>query len=212
MFEDHCFYKGFLQDCNDPSGTMSTTPLLLILYIDNFVIFSEDPEVGALFCCLLSRHCKVNSMGIVEWFLGIHFSWRFTPSSVLVHLIQSGFAANLVVSIFCETGDPTPMATPYCSGILIDSIAPSTDNDASPAQICHKDAYQSLISSIGWLAMSAQPDLSVVYSFLSLYSNKLAASDMKAALYALHYIHFMHGYGCSSTHHLCVGLNGWSHT
>jgi hypothetical protein len=39
-----------------------------------------------LFCRLLGEHCKVDFMGIVEWFLGVHFSWRITSSSVAVHL------------------------------------------------------------------------------------------------------------------------------
>jgi hypothetical protein len=88
-------------------------------------------------------------MGIVEWFLGVHFSWRISASSVSVHLNQSGFASNLVETFFQESRNPTPTATPDCSRILIDSIAPSTDDDASPAQIRRKEAYQSLIGSIG---------------------------------------------------------------
>ena len=72
-------------------------------------------------------------MGVVEWFLGIHFSWRITSTSVAVHLNQSGFAANLVESFFQDSRNVTPMATPYRSGVPIDSIAPSTDDNDSPA-------------------------------------------------------------------------------
>jgi hypothetical protein len=74
-------------------------------------------------------------MGIVEWFLGVHFSWRITPSSMAVHLNQSGFAKNLVKSFFHQARDVTPTATPYRSGIPINSIAPSVDADDSPSQI-----------------------------------------------------------------------------
>ncbi len=74
------------------------------------------------------------------------------------------------------------MATPYRSGIPINSIAPLTDTDVSPAQIRRNEAYQSLIGSIGWLAMSTHPDLSAVHSFLTSYSNKPAGGHMKAAL------------------------------
>ena len=66
-------------------------------------------------------------MGLVEWFLGIHFSWRFTSSRVDVHLNQTGFAANLVKQFCRDSWDATPTATPYCSGVPINSIAPSTD-------------------------------------------------------------------------------------
>jgi hypothetical protein len=74
-------------------------------------------------------------MGIVEWFLGIHFSWRITPSLVAVHLNQSGFATNLVKSFAHHSQNETPTATLYHSGVPIDSIVPSTNADDSPVQI-----------------------------------------------------------------------------
>ncbi len=197
--EDPCLYTGCIVDPGNPTATPSPVPLSLGLYVDNFVYFSEDPNVEALFCRLLSEHCQVNFMGIVEWFLGVHFSWRITPNSVTVHLNQSGFMANLVESFFRESQDPMPTATPYQSGIPIKAIAPSTDADESPAQIQCKEAYQSLIGSIGWLTMSTRSDLSAVHSFLLSYSNKPAAGHMKAALYTLHYIHSTFDFGISFT-------------
>ncbi len=113
--EDPCLFTGFLKDPDDPTRVPSSASLSLGLYVDNFVYFSEEPTVEALFCHLLSARCKVNFMGIVEWFLGIHFSWRITPSAISVHLNQSGFAANLVESFFRELCNPSPTATPYCS-------------------------------------------------------------------------------------------------
>jgi hypothetical protein len=91
------------------------------------------------------------------------------------------------------------MATPYRSGVPINSIAPSTDDNDSPAQLCQKEAYQSLVSSIGWLASTTRPDISAVHSFLLSYSNKPSTGHMKAALYVLHYIHSTHDYGISFT-------------
>ena len=101
-------------------------------------------------------------MDVVKWFLGIHFARRFTPSLVSVHLNQSGFASNLVESFFQDPHNVTPTATPYRSGVPIDSIAPSTDDDDSPAQLRRTAAYQSLIGSIGWLSSSTRPDLSAI--------------------------------------------------
>jgi hypothetical protein len=134
-------------------------------------------------------------MGIVNWFLGVHFSWRITPSAITVHLNQSGFASNLVKSFHLSDRNQTPTATPYCSGIPIDAVSPSSEDDKSPALKCQKDAYQSLIGSIGWLAHSTCPDLITVHSFLASYSNKPSTGHMKAALHALHYINSTHDYG-----------------
>jgi hypothetical protein len=66
--------------------SQSSVPLSISLYDDDFVYFSEDPAVEALFERLLQERVKVKFMGLVEWFLGIHFSWRITPLRVDVHL------------------------------------------------------------------------------------------------------------------------------
>ncbi len=70
------------QDPNNPNNHVSDHPLPLGLYVDNFVYFFEDPKVEDLFCRLLSKRCKVDFMGIIEWFLGVHFSWQIFLSLV----------------------------------------------------------------------------------------------------------------------------------
>ncbi len=95
--------------------------------------------------------------------------------------------------------NPTPTATPYRAGIPVDSIAPSQDNDSPLGQIWRKETYQSLLGRIGWLCSSTHLDLSAIHSFLASYSNKPSVGHMKAALYALHYIHWTHDYGISFT-------------
>ena len=209
--EDPCLYTGFVIDPSNPLSCPTSKPLSLGMYVDDFVYFSEDPEVERLFCRLLSERCKVDFMGIVEWFLGVHFSWRIAPSSVTVHLNQSGFATNLVESFSCHARDETPTATPYRSGVPIDSIAPSLDADDSPAQIRRTEAYQSLVGSIGWLASTTRPDIAAAHSFLSSYTNKPASGHMKAALYVLHYIHSTHDYGISFTSEDTAPMHSYVH-
>jgi hypothetical protein len=157
-----CLYSGFVQDPKDPSGSPSSTPLSMGLYVDDFVYFSEDPAVKALFKRLTRKRITDNFMGLVEWFLCIHFSWRIAKSTVDVHMNQSGFAANLVEQFCRDKWEHTPDATPYQSGVPIDLIAPSTDADNFPAQLQHTDAYQSLVGSIGWLAGATCPDIAPV--------------------------------------------------
>jgi hypothetical protein len=74
-------------------------PLLLGLYVDDFVYFFEDLAVEALFCHLHGECCKDDFMGVIEWFLGVHFSWRISSSTVSVHMNQSSFASNLVEGV-----------------------------------------------------------------------------------------------------------------
>jgi hypothetical protein len=56
-----------------------------------------------------------------------------------------------------------------------------------------------MVSSIGWLASSTQPDLAVAHSFLLAYNNKPSWSHWNAALYILHYIHSTIDYGITFT-------------
>ena len=181
--KDPCLHTGFILDPSNPSPNLLSAMLSLGMYVDDFVYFLEDPAVEALFCQFLAKRCKVDFMGIVKWFLGVHFLWHVTPSLVAVHLNQSGFATNLVKSFVRPSQNETPTATPYCSGVPIYSIVPSLDADDSPAQLHCKEAYQSLIESIGWLSSTNQPDITTTHFFLFLYTNKPASSHMKAALY-----------------------------
>ena len=95
---DPCLYTGFIKDPDDPSDTAALIPMTLGLYVDNFVFFSTCDKVEAKFQTILSRLLTVDFMGIVEWFLSIHFSWRLSEGEVDVHMNQSRFARNLVES------------------------------------------------------------------------------------------------------------------
>ena len=130
-----CFYTGCMWDPLHMSASHASIPLSIGLYVDDFVYFSEDPAVETLFKLHLQERVKVNFIGLVEWFLGIDFSWCITPLWDDVHLNQTGFAANLVEQFCHDSWDPTFMAMPYCLGIPIDSITGSSDKDDSPSQL-----------------------------------------------------------------------------
>jgi hypothetical protein len=53
--KDPCLYTSFITDPANPSASLTMAPLLLGLYVNNFVYFSEDLAVEALFCCLLAE-------------------------------------------------------------------------------------------------------------------------------------------------------------
>jgi hypothetical protein len=106
---DPCLYTGFVRDPWDPSASHLAVPLSLGLYIDNFVYFLEDPNVEALFERLLHERVKVDFMGLVEGFLSIHFSWRFTSLQVDVHLNQTDwFCCQLGRAILLGFLEPYP--------------------------------------------------------------------------------------------------------
>ncbi len=89
--------------------------------------------------------------------------------------------------------------TPYCSGLPINAIPESDKDEESPTFHEHKQKYQSVISSIGWLAQSTHPDLAPLHSYLSAYFNTPSCSHWNAALYVIHFIHLTVDYGISFT-------------
>ena len=123
-----CLHNGFIQDPDDSLNTPALAPLTLGLYVDDFVFFSTCDAVEVKFQMILPRLLTVNFMGVVEWFLGIHFSWRLSNGDVDVHMDQSGFPRNLVVNFNLQHYAQTPNATPYRSGIPINAIA-TTDTE-----------------------------------------------------------------------------------
>jgi hypothetical protein len=132
---------------------------------------------------------------MVEWFLGTHFQWLVSPDQVSVHLSQIGFATHLVEENNVYERNITPDATPYRSGLLIDAIPESEEDNKDPALIECKWKYQSVVGSIGWLAHSTHPDLAACHHFLTTHPNKPVRSHWNATLYVLHYIHSTIDYG-----------------
>jgi hypothetical protein len=192
---DPCLFTGCVIDPENPADTPSTTPIALGLYVDDFVYFSSDPAVEEKFQRILKQMITVHFMGMVEWFLGTHFQWLITPEVVSVHLSQTGFAANLVEENNIHLWNITHDATPYRSGLPIDAIAESDEDEECPTFVERKRKYQSIVDSIGWLAQSTQPNLSPSHSFLSAYCSKPSQNHLNAALYVLHYIHSTINYG-----------------
>jgi hypothetical protein len=74
-----------------------------------------------------------------------------------------------------------------------------------------KEAFQSLMGSLGWLSNNTRLDIAPVHSFLSSYSNKHSVQHLKAALYTLHYVHSTYDYGITFTSKSQLPLHTYLH-
>ena len=61
-------------------------PLSFGFYINDFICFSCNDKVKAKFQHILSWLTQVKYIGVVEWFLGTHFSWRNNNTETPVHM------------------------------------------------------------------------------------------------------------------------------
>jgi hypothetical protein len=122
-----------------------------------------------------------------------------TPKLVQVHLSQTRFASHLVKENNIYLCNVTPDATPYHSGLPINTCPESDKDETLPTFLEQKQKYQSIVRSICLLAQSTRPKLAPSHSFLSAYINKPCRSHLNAALYVLHYIHLTINYSFTFT-------------
>eukprot|EP00957_Ditylum_brightwellii_P034607 2623914-Ditylum_brightwellii.AAC.1 len=107
-------------------------PIYIGLYVDDFVYFLASDKVELTFeKALVEEGISVDFMDTVQWFLGIEFKWKHLPSGYLcVHLSHQAFARALLHAMQLHKATPSPLATLYQAGFMIDAIPP--DPNISP--------------------------------------------------------------------------------
>jgi hypothetical protein len=193
---DPCLFHGVPSTPAFPSSP-NDAPITVGLYVDDMVYYSTSDASEKRFEEILSSQFTISFMGIVNWFLGTHFTWLTLPDGNLsVHLSQVAFAQNLVERYRQNNINPNPRATLYRSGLPIDSIQGTTpDKMTDPSFIRLREQYQSIVGSLNWLATNTRPDLAPVTSFLAAYNHNPSAEHLDAAIYAVKYLHHTVEYG-----------------
>ncbi|KAL7445637.1 hypothetical protein ACHAXH_009550 [Discostella pseudostelligera] len=195
----------------DHPASPDDEPLSIRLYVDDVVYYSPIDLVEKRFEQILAAKFQISFMGVVNWFLGTHFTWLDLPDGNLsVHLSQVAYAQNLVERHRQQNINVNPCATPYRSGLPIDSIHGAPPEDfIDPTFLHRREMYQSMVGSLNWLATNTRPDLAPVMSFLAAYNNNPSQGHVEAALYAIKYLRQMVDYGIafhSSSSSLALGF------
>ena len=81
-----------------------------------------------------------------------------------------------------------PLATPYRSGCPIDCVPSAIIDEEDNLFVKRRDAYQSLVGQLTWLAINTRPDLANTVSFLASYSSCPNKQHLEAALSVVRYI------------------------
>ena len=69
-----CLFTGVPTSHDYPADT-SDEPIIVDLYVDDFIYFGLSDDIECQFKALLSQSITVMFMGVVNWFLGTHFTW-----------------------------------------------------------------------------------------------------------------------------------------
>ena len=168
---DPCLFQGVPSSPDSPAAT-DDKPLHLGLYVDDCVYFSEDSAIEKRFERLLAAKLKVEFMGTVNWFLGTHFECSSHQDGALsCHLSQEAYTQNIVERHCLQNINFNPLATPYQSSYPIDCVPSAIIDEEDNLFVKRRDAYQSLVGQLTWLATNTRPDLATAVSFLASYSS-----------------------------------------
>ena len=80
------------------------------------------------------------------------------------------------------------ITNPYRSGCPIDSVPSDIIDEEDHSFVKRRDAYQSLVGCLTWLATNTSPDLAIAVSFLASYSSCPNKQHLEAALYVVRYL------------------------
>ena len=90
---DAYIFSGTISD--DNSSILQTTPCVFIhacLYVDDFIFYSTSQAEEELFQTTSAKYLQIDSMGGVNYCLGIAFNWTYHDAGhISVHLQLSHF-------------------------------------------------------------------------------------------------------------------------
>ena len=154
-------------------------PLYLGLYVDDFIYFTESPQVEKAFETRLSDLIPVDWNGDIDYCLGIKFTNTAHPDGyVTITLTQEAFVEHLLKMTKLDDPATNSVKTPYRNGYPVDSI-PKMPQSLNQDKLIHY--MQTLIGSLNWLSTSTLPDISTITNLLAKYSTNPNSKHLAAA-------------------------------
>jgi len=140
---------GLLRSGYDPNVYISATgliPLILLLYVDDILLFSESAKRVSELKKLLHAEYKMTDLGPIRQFLGLEIERDRKNRILYVH--QSRYIQNVLATYGLSecNGDWTPQPTNNRLRKLEDTGKPLDGNG--------KQKYQTIVGSLNWLIVT----------------------------------------------------------
>ena len=183
---------GFKQSPHAPClfvGTLAPhqPPVYLGLYVDDFLFFSQSPQMEKKFMEQFSSKIKCTFSEEPDYFLGLKFdNKKDKDGNVSISISQEAYIENLLHQVNLQNDAINVPKTPYRSGYTIDSI-PQKEYDPDTKEKLIKK-MQFLVGSLNWLAISTRPDIATAVSLLAKYTHNLSKGHVDAAMRVIRYI------------------------
>jgi hypothetical protein len=148
--------------------------LLLVLYVDHFLITSCSTSSIVVVNMILHDRFLMTNMGPLHFFLGLEIS----EDASSIKLSQAKYAQDLLEIFYMIDCKSAP--TPFLSGVRLE--------DGGDTPLVDNKLYKHLVGSLLYLTLS-RPDLSYVVGAISRFMQEPHELHWKAAKRILRYVH-----------------------
>jgi hypothetical protein len=174
---------GLLRSEYDPNVYISAAgliPLILLLYVDDILLFSESADRVSELKKLLHAKYEMTDLGPIRQFLGLEIERDRENRILYIH--QSRYIHNLLTTYGLSqcNGHWTPQPTNHRLRKL--------DDTGKPLDANGKQKYQSIVGSLNWLMSGTRPDIAFTVSMLSKFLSAPSVEHLAAATYTLRYL------------------------
>jgi hypothetical protein len=175
-FSTHLLTLGFIASQSDSSLFIfrhGTTVLYLLLYVDDIILTSSNPDAITALITALASAFELKDLGRLTYFLGLQIDYRTT--GLFVH--QTKYATDILTRHNMITAKP-------CSSPFV-PLSQTSSND-SPL-LLDPYAFRSLVGALQYLTFT-RPDLSYAVNSLCQHMHRPTEAHLIAAKRVLRYV------------------------
>jgi len=186
------------------SKKSADAPIILLLYVDDMLLFSPSADRVTELKNLLHTKYKMTDLGPVRCFLGIEIERDRSRRILRIHQ-QRAVQKLLATYRFSQCNGhwtPQPMGSKLRRLNPDSGLASATDSTglANPLDSDRKRRYQSIIGNLMWFMLCTRPDLAFTISMLSKFNDAPTTEHLATATYTLRYLR--------NTANLAIQYNG----
>jgi hypothetical protein len=153
--------------------------IIISLYVDDLLLFTNDMPALADFKQQLARHFSMTDLGEAKFILGIEIIRDRSQRTIA--LSQSAYARDVLRTYRMNECKPSP--TPVQPGVKL--VAPVTGFEAALSDVRR---YQATVGALMWAAICTRPDMSYAVGQLSRYAGNPDKSHDAALIQCLRYL------------------------
>lgn len=155
--------------------------LYALIYVDDILIFTRNPELSKQFKQALMKKFNVRDLGNLKYCLGIEVK----RENDKINLSQRGYILDILNRFGMK--EAKPISTSMSLGTKLSFCTESTDSDEKKSKI-RGVPYRELMGALNYLAMATRPDIAHAVSYFSQFQHNHDETHWQAAKRVLRYL------------------------